>query len=52
MNSSPEFSLLVEPSIGNAEYLIAEILLPGVVSNGCLVLDYIQSLLTKSKRLL
>jgi len=50
MNSSPEFSLLVEPSIGNVEYLIAEILLPGVVSNGCL--DYIQSLLTKSKRLL
>lgn len=41
INSSPEFTLLVEPPSGNAEYLIAEILLPGVVSNGNLVLDHI-----------
>lgn len=41
--SSPEFSLLVEPPTGNAEHLIAEILLPGVVSNGGLVLDYVQA---------
>ncbi len=42
INSSPEFSLLVEPPSGNAEHLIAEILLPGVVSNKGLVLDYVQ----------
>ncbi|XP_016397141.1 PIH1 domain-containing protein 1-like isoform X2 [Sinocyclocheilus rhinocerous] len=35
----PEFSLLVEPPSGNAEHLIAEILLPGVISARSLVLD-------------
>ncbi|XP_051995343.1 PIH1 domain-containing protein 1 [Xyrauchen texanus] len=35
----PEFCLLVEPPTRNAEYLIAEILLPGVMSARCLVLD-------------
>lgn len=30
-NSRPEFTLLVEPSAGDPEYLIAEIKLPGVV---------------------
>uniref|UniRef100_A0A8C1HBS2 PIH1 domain-containing protein 1 n=1 Tax=Cyprinus carpio carpio TaxID=630221 RepID=A0A8C1HBS2_CYPCA len=35
----PEFSLLVEPPTGNAEHLIAEILLPGVISARSLVLD-------------
>ncbi|XP_016343300.1 PIH1 domain-containing protein 1-like [Sinocyclocheilus anshuiensis] len=34
-----EFSLLVEPPSGNAEHLIAEILLPGVISARSLVLD-------------
>lgn len=42
INSSPEFSLLVEPPSGNAEHLIAEIPLPGVVSNGGLVFDQVQ----------
>lgn len=35
----PEFTLLVEPPGGNAEYLIAEIKLPGVPSARSLVLD-------------
>ncbi|ROI15141.1 PIH1 domain-containing protein 1 [Anabarilius grahami] len=35
----PEFTLLVEPPSGNAEYLIAEILLPGVISARSIVLD-------------
>ncbi|XP_026203155.1 PIH1 domain-containing protein 1 [Anabas testudineus] len=35
----PEFSLFVEPSAGDPEYLIAEIKLPGVSSSRCLVLD-------------
>ncbi|XP_029015428.1 PIH1 domain-containing protein 1 isoform X1 [Betta splendens] len=35
----PEFLLLVEPSSGNPEYLIAEIKLPGVLSSRSLVLD-------------
>ncbi|XP_051743863.1 PIH1 domain-containing protein 1 isoform X1 [Ctenopharyngodon idella] len=35
----PEFTLLVESPSGNAEYLIAEILLPGVISARSLVLD-------------
>ncbi|XP_073696518.1 PIH1 domain-containing protein 1 isoform X2 [Garra rufa] len=39
INSNPEFSLLVEPSSGNAEHLIAEILLPGVISAHSIVLD-------------
>ncbi|KAI4899586.1 hypothetical protein NFI96_016499 [Prochilodus magdalenae] len=36
---SPQFCLLVEPSIGQAEFLIAEIQLPGVSSARFLVLD-------------
>uniref|UniRef100_A0A672TDW9 PIH1 domain-containing protein 1 n=1 Tax=Sinocyclocheilus grahami TaxID=75366 RepID=A0A672TDW9_SINGR len=39
IDSNPEFSLLVEPPSGNAEHLIAEILLPGVISACSLVLD-------------
>uniref|UniRef100_A0A8C1BWA1 PIH1 domain-containing protein 1 n=1 Tax=Cyprinus carpio carpio TaxID=630221 RepID=A0A8C1BWA1_CYPCA len=39
IDSNPEFSLLVEPPTGNAEHLIAEILLPGVISARSLVLD-------------
>lgn len=35
----PEFALLVEPPAGPAEYLIAEIKLPGVASSRSLVLD-------------
>lgn len=35
----PEFTLLVEPPAGDAQYLIAEIKLPGVVSARTLVLD-------------
>ncbi|XP_051572131.1 PIH1 domain-containing protein 1 [Myxocyprinus asiaticus] len=35
----PEFCLLMEPPTGNADYLIAEILLPGVMSARSLVLD-------------
>ncbi|KAJ3583634.1 hypothetical protein NHX12_016324 [Muraenolepis orangiensis] len=35
----PEFSLLVEPSAGDPEFLIAEIQLPGVRSSRALVLD-------------
>ncbi|KAA0705684.1 PIH1 domain-containing protein 1 [Triplophysa tibetana] len=35
----PEFCLLIEPPTGNAEYLIAEIQLPGVMSACSLVLD-------------
>ncbi|KAK2832858.1 hypothetical protein Q5P01_016747 [Channa striata] len=35
----PEFTLLVEPSAGDPEYLIAEIKLPGVPSARSLVLD-------------
>ncbi|XP_073350410.1 PIH1 domain-containing protein 1 isoform X1 [Pagrus major] len=35
----PEFTLLVEPSVGDPEYLIAEIKLPGVTSSRSLVLD-------------
>ncbi|KAI7803030.1 PIH1 domain-containing protein 1 [Triplophysa rosa] len=35
----PEFCLLIEPPTGNAEYLIAEIQLPGVMSARSLVLD-------------
>ncbi|XP_068434983.1 PIH1 domain-containing protein 1 [Clinocottus analis] len=35
----PEFTLLVEPPAGDAEYLIAEIQLPGVPSSRSLVLD-------------
>lgn len=30
-NSRPEFTLFVEPSAGDPEFLIAEIKLPGVV---------------------
>lgn len=37
VNCRPEFCLLIEPPTGNAEYLIAEIQLPGVVSNKSLV---------------
>uniref|UniRef100_A0A673G061 PIH1 domain-containing protein 1 n=1 Tax=Sinocyclocheilus rhinocerous TaxID=307959 RepID=A0A673G061_9TELE len=39
IDSNPEFSLLVEPPSGNVEHLIAEILLPGVISACSLVLD-------------
>lgn len=35
----PEFTLLVEPSTGDPEYLIGEIKLPGVPSSRSLVLD-------------
>ncbi|XP_056608851.1 PIH1 domain-containing protein 1 isoform X2 [Triplophysa dalaica] len=35
----PEFCLLIEPPTGNAEYLIAEIQLPGVMSVRSIVLD-------------
>ncbi|XP_067089087.1 PIH1 domain-containing protein 1 isoform X1 [Osmerus mordax] len=35
----PDFSLLVEPPVGDPEYLIAEIKLPGVSSSRLLVLD-------------
>lgn len=35
----PEFCLLVEPPVGDPEYLIAEIQLPGVSSSRSLVLD-------------
>ncbi|XP_038548613.1 PIH1 domain-containing protein 1 isoform X1 [Micropterus salmoides] len=35
----PEFTLLVEPPDGDPEYLIAEIMLPGVPSSRSLVLD-------------
>ncbi|XP_069005967.1 PIH1 domain-containing protein 1 isoform X2 [Embiotoca jacksoni] len=35
----PEFTLLVEPPAGDPEYLIAEIMLPGVLSSRALVLD-------------
>ncbi|KAM6957828.1 PIH1 domain-containing protein 1 [Aplochiton taeniatus] len=39
LNPHPEFSLFVEPPVGEPEYLIAEILLPGVLSSRCVVLD-------------
>ncbi|CAL9693525.1 unnamed protein product [Knipowitschia caucasica] len=35
----PEFTLLVEPSVGDAQYLIAEIKLPGITSARSLLLD-------------
>lgn len=35
----PEFTLLVEPSAGDAQYLIAEIKLPGIASARSLLLD-------------
>ncbi|KAM8724447.1 PIH1 domain-containing protein 1 isoform 2-T2 [Acanthopagrus schlegelii] len=35
----PEFTLLVEPPVGDPEYLIAEIKLPGLTSSRSLVLD-------------
>lgn len=35
----PEFSLIVEPPVGDPEYLIAEIKLPGVLSSHSLILD-------------
>ncbi|XP_067089091.1 PIH1 domain-containing protein 1 isoform X2 [Osmerus mordax] len=39
INTNPDFSLLVEPPVGDPEYLIAEIKLPGVSSSRLLVLD-------------
>ncbi|XP_067333920.1 PIH1 domain-containing protein 1 isoform X2 [Channa argus] len=46
----PEFTLLVEPSAGDPEYLIAEIKLPGVPSSRSLVLDVGQDRLVLTAR--
>uniref|UniRef100_A0A3Q3MDY3 PIH1 domain-containing protein 1 n=1 Tax=Mastacembelus armatus TaxID=205130 RepID=A0A3Q3MDY3_9TELE len=46
----PEFTLLVEPSAGDPEYLIAEIKLPGVSSSRSLVLDVGEDRLVLSAR--
>ncbi|XP_041672971.1 PIH1 domain-containing protein 1 [Cheilinus undulatus] len=46
----PEFTLLVEPPVGDPEYLIAEIKLPGVLSSRSLVLDVGEDRLVLSAR--
>ncbi|XP_030649236.1 PIH1 domain-containing protein 1 [Chanos chanos] len=46
----PEFVLLVEPALGEAEHLVAEIKLPGVSSTRSLVLDLGEDRLVLSAR--